>query len=169
MLSPVVYIPFFHRLFEYVVSVFLWYFYACVLIIFGLWSIFLCHRKGDYYRYLAEFKSAEDRKEAADQSLKAYEVCFTWFLLLNLLLPLLLTSPAPFYVFLILLYTELNCYLDFLLCCRLLLVPLLLIWPQLIQSDLALLWTSLFFTMRSWTPLRGWYASLSLSKSVFFN
>ena len=31
-------------------------------------------RKGDYYRYLAEFKSGNDRKEAADQSLKAYEV-----------------------------------------------------------------------------------------------
>ncbi|KAJ6954570.1 hypothetical protein NC652_006109 [Populus alba x Populus x berolinensis] len=32
-------------------------------------------RKGDYYRYLAEFRSADERKEAADQSLKAYE---TW-------------------------------------------------------------------------------------------
>ncbi|KAG6786284.1 hypothetical protein POTOM_007882 [Populus tomentosa] len=30
-------------------------------------------RKGDYYRYLAEFRSADERKEAADQSLKAYE------------------------------------------------------------------------------------------------
>ncbi|KAG6774151.1 hypothetical protein POTOM_021501 [Populus tomentosa] len=30
-------------------------------------------RKGDYYRYLAEFKGADERKEAADQSLKAYE------------------------------------------------------------------------------------------------
>ncbi|PNX92158.1 14-3-3-like protein gf14 iota-like, partial [Trifolium pratense] len=29
--------------------------------------------KGDYYRYLAEFKSEQDRKEAAEQSLKAYE------------------------------------------------------------------------------------------------
>jgi hypothetical protein len=34
----------------------------------------LC-RKGDYYRYLAEFKTGSERKEAADQSLKAYEVC----------------------------------------------------------------------------------------------
>lgn len=33
-------------------------------------------RKGDYYRYLGEFKSGDDRKDAADQSLKAYEVCF---------------------------------------------------------------------------------------------
>jgi hypothetical protein len=30
-------------------------------------------RKGDYYRYLAEFKTGNERKEAADQSLKAYE------------------------------------------------------------------------------------------------
>ena len=35
--------------------------------------IFLC-RKGDYYRYLAEFKLGVERKEAADESLKAYEV-----------------------------------------------------------------------------------------------
>ena len=37
-----------------------------------------CHsmhdfRKGDYFRYLAEFKTDQDRKEAADQSLKGYE------------------------------------------------------------------------------------------------
>ncbi|GFP96878.1 14-3-3 protein 7 [Phtheirospermum japonicum] len=29
--------------------------------------------KGDYFRYLAEFKSGYDRKEASDESLKAYE------------------------------------------------------------------------------------------------
>lgn len=34
-------------------------------------------RKGDYYRYLGEFKAGDDRKDAADQSLKAYEVCFS--------------------------------------------------------------------------------------------
>lgn len=32
-------------------------------------------RKGDYYRYLAEFKSGDERKEAADHSMKAYQVC----------------------------------------------------------------------------------------------
>jgi len=32
-----------------------------------------CCRKGDYYRYLAEFKTGADRKEAAEQSLKAYQ------------------------------------------------------------------------------------------------
>ncbi|KAK2434403.1 14-3-3 protein SGF14l [Trifolium repens] len=36
-------------------------------------TVFYYKMKGDYYRYLAEFKSEQDRKEAAEQSLKAYE------------------------------------------------------------------------------------------------
>ncbi|KAL0921514.1 hypothetical protein M5K25_008593 [Dendrobium thyrsiflorum] len=36
-------------------------------------SVFYYKMKGDYYRYLAEFKSGNDRKEAAEQSLKAYQ------------------------------------------------------------------------------------------------
>ncbi|KAJ6417115.1 protein 14-3-3 PROTEIN, partial [Salix viminalis] len=40
-------------------------------------SVFYYKMKGDYYRYLAEFKSGNDRKEAADQSLKAYETATT--------------------------------------------------------------------------------------------
>ncbi|XP_039141008.1 14-3-3-like protein GF14 iota [Dioscorea cayenensis subsp. rotundata] len=36
-------------------------------------SVFYYKMKGDYYRYLAEFKSEQERKEAADQSLKAYQ------------------------------------------------------------------------------------------------
>ncbi|CAL5213008.1 unnamed protein product [Lathyrus oleraceus] len=36
-------------------------------------TVFYYKMKGDYYRYLAEFKSDQDRKEAAEQSLKAYE------------------------------------------------------------------------------------------------
>jgi len=36
-------------------------------------------RKGDYYRYLAEFKTGNEKKEAADQSMKAYEVQFMLF------------------------------------------------------------------------------------------
>ncbi|XP_057973804.1 14-3-3 protein 7-like [Malania oleifera] len=35
--------------------------------------VFYYTLKGNYYRYLAEFKTGEDRKEAVDQSLKAYE------------------------------------------------------------------------------------------------
>ncbi|XP_077213544.1 general regulatory factor 11 [Tasmannia lanceolata] len=35
--------------------------------------VFYSKMKGDYYRYLAEFKSGVARKEAADQSLKAYQ------------------------------------------------------------------------------------------------
>eukprot|EP00270_Netrium_digitus_P005448 TRINITY_DN171_c0_g1_i2.p1 TRINITY_DN171_c0_g1~~TRINITY_DN171_c0_g1_i2.p1 ORF type:complete len:259 (-),score=53.18 TRINITY_DN171_c0_g1_i2:230-955(-) len=36
-------------------------------------KVFYYKMKGDYYRYLAEFKTAADRKEAAEQSLKAYQ------------------------------------------------------------------------------------------------
>ncbi|KAI7754516.1 hypothetical protein M8C21_023898, partial [Ambrosia artemisiifolia] len=37
-------------------------------------GVYFFHWKGDYYRYLAEFKTGYDKKEAADQSLKAYQV-----------------------------------------------------------------------------------------------
>ncbi|XP_042460922.1 14-3-3 protein 9-like [Zingiber officinale] len=36
-------------------------------------SVFYHKMKADYYRYLAEFKAADDKKEAAEQSFKAYE------------------------------------------------------------------------------------------------
>ncbi|PWA89564.1 14-3-3 domain-containing protein [Artemisia annua] len=36
-------------------------------------AVFYHKMKGDYYRYLAEFKSDADRQEATSQSLKAYE------------------------------------------------------------------------------------------------
>ncbi|ONI16767.1 hypothetical protein PRUPE_3G121100 [Prunus persica] len=36
-------------------------------------TVFYYKMKGDYYRYLAEFKSGDDKKEAAEQSKKAYE------------------------------------------------------------------------------------------------
>lgn len=38
-------------------------------------TVFYYKMKGDYYRYLAEFKTGNEKKEAADQSLKAYQVC----------------------------------------------------------------------------------------------
>ncbi|PKI62906.1 hypothetical protein CRG98_016743 [Punica granatum] len=36
-------------------------------------KVFFYKMKGDYYRYLAEFKSGDAKKEAADHSMKAYE------------------------------------------------------------------------------------------------
>ncbi|KAF2325462.1 hypothetical protein GH714_028924 [Hevea brasiliensis] len=40
-------------------------------------TVFYYKMKGDYYRYLAEFKNDQERKEAADQSLKGYEAAST--------------------------------------------------------------------------------------------
>ncbi|KAL7129029.1 hypothetical protein ABFS83_13G035700 [Erythranthe nasuta] len=40
-------------------------------------TVFYYKMKGDYYRYLGEFKTVTDRKEVADQSLKAYETATT--------------------------------------------------------------------------------------------
>ncbi|KAK1439640.1 hypothetical protein QVD17_05460 [Tagetes erecta] len=40
-------------------------------------TVFYYKMKGDYYRYLAEFKSGDDKKEAADLSLKAYQSAST--------------------------------------------------------------------------------------------
>uniref|UniRef100_A0A1D1ZI66 14-3-3-like protein GF14 iota n=1 Tax=Anthurium amnicola TaxID=1678845 RepID=A0A1D1ZI66_9ARAE len=36
-------------------------------------TVFYYKMKGDYYRYLAEFKNDQERKDASEQSLKAYE------------------------------------------------------------------------------------------------
>ncbi|KAG6483847.1 hypothetical protein ZIOFF_060547 [Zingiber officinale] len=38
-------------------------------------NMFGTGRKGDYSRYLAEFKTGEEKQKAADQSMKAYEAC----------------------------------------------------------------------------------------------
>ncbi|XP_047338079.1 14-3-3 protein 9-like [Impatiens glandulifera] len=40
-------------------------------------TVFFYKMKGDYYRYLAEFKMSNDKKEVADLSLKAYEAATT--------------------------------------------------------------------------------------------
>ncbi|KAL8141289.1 hypothetical protein V2J09_007310 [Rumex salicifolius] len=40
-------------------------------------TVFYYKMKGDYYRYLAEFKSTSEKKEVADLSLKAYETAST--------------------------------------------------------------------------------------------
>ncbi|KAK4783982.1 hypothetical protein SAY86_018350 [Trapa natans] len=38
-------------------------------------TVFYYKMKGDYYRYLAEFKTDQERKETSEQSLKGYEAC----------------------------------------------------------------------------------------------
>ncbi|KAA8524256.1 hypothetical protein F0562_010679 [Nyssa sinensis] len=40
-------------------------------------TVFYYKMKGDYYRYLAEFKTGNERKDVADHSLKAYELATT--------------------------------------------------------------------------------------------
>ncbi|GMH12121.1 hypothetical protein Nepgr_013962 [Nepenthes gracilis] len=40
-------------------------------------TVFYYKMKGDYYRYLAEFKTGNERREAADKSMKAYEAATT--------------------------------------------------------------------------------------------
>ncbi|KAK9106428.1 hypothetical protein Syun_022439 [Stephania yunnanensis] len=40
-------------------------------------TVFFYKMKGDYYRYLAEFKTDQERKDVADLSLKAYEAAST--------------------------------------------------------------------------------------------
>ncbi|XP_019170856.1 PREDICTED: probable methyltransferase PMT5 [Ipomoea nil] len=39
-------------------------------------TVFFYKMKGDYFRYLAEFKNDQEKKEAAEQSLKGYEAAF---------------------------------------------------------------------------------------------
>ncbi|KAJ9172804.1 hypothetical protein P3X46_016011 [Hevea brasiliensis] len=40
-------------------------------------KVFFYKMKGDYYRYLAEFKTGNEKKDAADHSMKAYETATT--------------------------------------------------------------------------------------------
>ncbi|GMI91595.1 general regulatory factor 12 [Hibiscus trionum] len=42
-------------------------------------NVFYFKMKGDYYRYMAEFKTGDERKEAADLSMKAYQASSIMF------------------------------------------------------------------------------------------
>jgi 14-3-3 protein epsilon len=59
-------------------------------------KVFYLKMKGDYHRYLAEFKSAAERKEAADSTLGAYQAAQVLLFppLPPLLFPALLRRPA---------------------------------------------------------------------------
>ncbi|KAF8391233.1 hypothetical protein HHK36_023535 [Tetracentron sinense] len=69
-------------------------------------TVFYYKMKGDYYRYLAEFKAGNERKEVADYSLKAYEVCGCFILLnaircsISTLLVAFLISPMQYIILL---------------------------------------------------------------------
>ncbi|KAH7405551.1 hypothetical protein KP509_15G075500 [Ceratopteris richardii] len=43
----------------------------------GEFAVFYHKMKGDYFRYLAEFKTGQERKEAADQSLSSYQTAMS--------------------------------------------------------------------------------------------
>lgn len=110
-------------------------------------------RKGDYYRYVAEFKTDQDRKEAAEQSLKGYEVCNMFTLFSNERSFCRYAADLTFLFVAIFTYT------------RLLLRLQARIFLQLIQFVLALPLTSLSSIMRLWIPPRGiskWFSLFEL-------
>lgn len=67
----------------------------------GYQNLFGC-RKGDYYRYLAEFRTGNEKKEAADQSKKAYEVrTYILYIFINVNIYLCISIDVPFFCFII--------------------------------------------------------------------
>lgn len=52
-------------------------------------------RKGDYYRYLAEFKTGTEKIEVSELSLNAYEAC------------------DPFFIFNLFLFSQVTCFIEF--------------------------------------------------------
>ncbi|KAL1301234.1 hypothetical protein AAHE18_18G237900 [Arachis hypogaea] len=65
-------------------------------------TVFYYKMKGYYYRYLAEFKDGDEKKEVADQSLKAYE------LKAKLHSPEFIRKIVMFFIFLLLKFDLLN-------------------------------------------------------------
>lgn len=93
--------------------------FCASIVWFVIYICLLTFRKGDHYRYLAETKVGNDRKEARDQSLMAYEVgLLSYFLLCKKRSQLKSVGWNNF------------------LCCRLVLVLLHQIFPLLIKLDL---------------------------------
>jgi 14-3-3 protein epsilon len=58
-------------------------------------SVFYYKMKGDYYRYLAEFKTGTEKIEVSELSLNAYEAC------------------DPFFIFNLFLFSQVTCFIEF--------------------------------------------------------
>ena len=70
-----------------------------------IWVLLLLYRKGDYHRYLAEFATGGERKDAAENSLVAYkEASDSANKALQPTHPIRLGEFAPFFVVVDVLY-----------------------------------------------------------------